>query len=166
MPYSLEGCDPTGYIFSHVFSSKTLLDVLITKTSNNRIARNYKISTDTGLLTNYLSFIPTSYKVGLIKALVDWLYKISSTWSGFHNDMEKTKSILQKNLFLPELIDKVVGKYLSDQYNSEESLNKNEGRYFKLPYVSFFRRHTHNKIKGIIKKLCKDQVSVNLAFVP
>ena len=129
------------------------------------IITNYKTSTDTGLLTNYLSFIPTRYKLGLIRT-VDRLYKIKNTWSGFHNDMEETKSILQKNLFLPELIDKVVGKYLSDQYNSEESLNKNEGRYFKLPYVSFFRRHTHNKTKRIIKKLCKDQVSVNLAFVP
>ena len=39
------------------------LDVLITKTSNNnRITTNYKKSIDTGLLTNYLSFIPTRYK--------------------------------------------------------------------------------------------------------
>ena len=80
--------------------------------------------------------------------------------------MEKTKSILQKNLFPRDLIDKVVRNYLSDQYNSKESLNKKEGRYFKLPYVGFFSRHTHNKIKGIIKKLCKDQVSVNLVFIP
>ena len=80
--------------------------------------------------------------------------------------MEKTKSILQKNLFPPDLIDKVVRNYLSDQYNSKESLNKKEGRYFKLPYVGFFSRHTHNKIKRIIKKLCKDQVSVNLVFIP
>ena len=80
--------------------------------------------------------------------------------------MEKTKSILQKNLFPRDLIDKVVRNYLSDQYNSKESLNKKEGRYFKLPYVGFFSRHTHNKIKLIIKKLCKDQVSVNLVFIP
>ena len=33
------------------------LDVFITKTSNNRITTNYKMSTGTGLLTNYLSFI-------------------------------------------------------------------------------------------------------------
>ena len=142
------------------------LDVLITKTSNNRITTNYKKSTDTGLLTNYLSFIPTRYKLGLVKTFVDRLYKINNTWSGFHNDMEKTKSILQKNLFPPDLIDKVVRNYLSDLYNSKESLNKKEERYFKLPYVGFFSRHTHNKIKGIIKKLCKDQVSVNLVFVP
>ena len=142
------------------------LDVLITKTSNNRITTNYKKSTDTGLLTNYLSFIPKRYKLGLVKTFVDRLYKINNTWSGFHNDMEKTKSILQKNLFPPDLIDKVVRNYLSDQYNSKESLNKKEGRYFKLPYVGFFSRHTHNKIKGIIKKLCKDQVSVNLVLIP
>ena len=78
----------------------------------------------------------------------------------------KTKSILQKNLFPPDLIDKVVRNYLCDQYNSKESLNKSWGRYFKLPYVRFFSRHTHNKIKGIIKKLCKDQVSANLVFIP
>ena len=35
--------------------------------------------------------------------------------SGFHNDMEKTKSILQKNLFPPELIGKVVRNYQSIQ---------------------------------------------------
>ena len=39
-------------------------------------------------------------------------------------EMEKTKPILQKNLFPPELIDKVEQCYLSDQYNSKETLNK------------------------------------------
>ena len=72
------------------------LDVLITKASNNRIKINYKKSTDTGLLTNSLSFIPTRYKLVWVKIFVDWLYKISNKWFGLHNDMEKTKSILQK----------------------------------------------------------------------
>ena len=102
----------------------------------------------------------------MVKTFVDWLYKISNTWSGFHNDMEKTKSILQKNLFRPDLIDKVVRNYLRNQYNSKESLNKKKGCYFKLPYVGFFSRHAQNKIKGIIKTLCKDQVSINLVFIP
>ena len=91
----------------------------------------------------------------MVKTFVDRLYKINNTWTGFHNDMEKTKSILQKNLFSPDLIDKVVRNYLNNQYNSKESLNKKEGHYFKLPYVGFFSRHTHNKIKGIIKNYVK-----------
>ena len=41
------------------------LNVLITKSSNNRITTNYKKSKDTGLLTNYLTFISTRYKLGL-----------------------------------------------------------------------------------------------------
>ena len=65
------------------------LDIHHTKTSNSRITINCKQSTDTGLLTNYLSFIPTRCKLGLIKT-VDQLYKISNTWFSFHNDVEKT----------------------------------------------------------------------------
>ena len=42
--------------------SSHFLNVLIAKTSNNRITTNYKKSIDTtGLVTNYLSFIPTRY---------------------------------------------------------------------------------------------------------
>ena len=114
------------------------LDVLITKTSNNRITTNYKKSTDTGLLTNYLSFIPTRYKLGLVKTFLDWLYKINNTLSAFHNDMQKTKSFLQKNLFSPDLIDKIVRNYLSHQYNSKESLNKKEGRFFQTTICRIF----------------------------
>ena len=114
------------------------LDVLITKTNNNRITKKYKKSTDTGLLTNYLSFIPTRYKLGLVKKFVDRLYKTNNTWSGFHNNMEKTKSILQKNLFPPDLIDEVVRNYLSDQNNSKESLNKKSGTLFQTTICRIF----------------------------
>ena len=100
-------------------------------------------STDTDLLTNYLSFIPTRYKLCLVKTLLDRLYKTNNTWSGFHNSIEKTKSILQKNLFLSKLIDKLVQNFLSNQYKSKEYLNKKEGRYLNLQYVGFFSRHTH-----------------------
>ena len=100
------------------------LDALITKRSNSRITTNYKKSTDAGLLTNYLSFIPTRYKLHFIKIFVDLLYKINNTWSDFHNDMEKIKSILQMSLFPPDLIVKVVRSDLSNQYNSNKFLNK------------------------------------------
>ena len=89
------------------------LDILITKTSNNKIITNYTKATDNDLLTNYLSFVHTSYKLGLVKTFVDRLCKINNTWFGFHNDIEKTKSILQKNLFPHELNDKVVKNILA-----------------------------------------------------
>ena len=50
-----------------------------------------------------------------------------------------------RDLSPPELIEKVVRNYLRDECNSKESLNKKEGRYFKLPYIGFFSRCTQNK---------------------
>ena len=50
-----------------------------------------------------------------------------------------------RDLSPPELIEKVVRNYLRDECNSEESLNKKEGRYFKLPYIGVFSRCTQNK---------------------
>ena len=68
-----------------------------------------KNTTDTGLLTNYLSFIPTRCKLRLVKT-VDCLCKIKNTLTGFHVDTEKTKLSLQRNLFPSKLIDKVAKK--------------------------------------------------------
>ena len=55
----------------------------------------------TGLQTNYFSFTSYSYKVGLIKTLVDRAYKINNTWLGFYEDISKLANILNKNFFLP-----------------------------------------------------------------
>ena len=83
--------------------------------------------------------------------------------------MEKTKSTFLKNLFPSERIEscklKVVKKFLNDQNNSKGPLNKKYKHCLKLPYVGVFSRYTHKKIKRIIKKFCKDKVSVNLVFV-
>ena len=47
------------------------LDVLNTKMNNNRVATNFKKTTDTYLLTNCLSFIQTRYELDLVKAQVN-----------------------------------------------------------------------------------------------
>ena len=56
------------------------------RTNNNRITKHYDKSISTGLLTNYLNFISTTYKLGYVKTLADPLYKIIQSWTGFHND--------------------------------------------------------------------------------
>ena len=95
------------------------LQLLITKKNNEKITGSYKKPADTVLFTNNLSFLPRGYRLDFVRTLVDCLYKISNTWTGFHNTMEKTKLTLQKDLHSPELIDNVVRNRLSDQYNSK-----------------------------------------------
>ena len=76
------------------------LDVLINNSQHQSpITRVYRRKTFTGLLTNYFSFTPFSYKLGLIRTLVDRTYKINNTWVGVHEDIKKLILILRKNLF-------------------------------------------------------------------
>ena len=64
------------------------LDVLLSKQSvsdrqGSFITSVYRKKTYTGLLTNYFSFTPFKYKLGLIKTLIDRAYKINNTTQGF-----------------------------------------------------------------------------------
>ena len=52
----------------------------------------------------FLSFTSFTYKVGLIRCLIDRVYKINNTVFGFNRDMEKLTEILNKNLFPSRLI--------------------------------------------------------------
>ena len=88
------------------------LDVLNTR-SDRLTTSVYRKSTLTGLLQNYNSFVPFTYKKGLIKTLIDRTFRLNNTWVGFHLDLEKLKVILQKNEYPPKLIDKSVYRYLS-----------------------------------------------------
>ena len=80
------------------------LDVLLSKQSasdhqGSFITSVYRKKTYTGLLTNYFSFTPFKYKLGLIKTLIDRAYKINNTTQGFHNDIKNLSEILKRNMY-------------------------------------------------------------------
>ena len=62
--------------------------------NQNHTLQTYHKSTYTGLLLNSKSFAPFSYKISLIKSLIDRSFKICNNWDSFHNDMENIKSNL------------------------------------------------------------------------
>ena len=93
--------------------STTFLDVFVLGTNNKNITlQTYHESTYTGLLLNFKSFTSFSYKISLIKCLIDRSFKICNNWNSFHNDIENIKSNVIKKAYLPFLIDKVIKKYL------------------------------------------------------
>ena len=73
----------------------------------------FRKKTFVGLFTNFLSFSPTIYKTGLVKTLIDRVYRINNTWVGFHQNMKKVKEYLSKNSFPTREIDKLTDKNLS-----------------------------------------------------
>ena len=67
------------------------LDVLVNNASSSSpITSVYHKTFYTGLLTNFFRFSPHSYKVGLVKTLVDRAYKINNTGHDFHKDIERS----------------------------------------------------------------------------
>ena len=42
-----------------------------------------------GLMTSYFTFTSYSYKLALIRTLVDAAYKINNSWLDFHEDIKK-----------------------------------------------------------------------------
>ena len=70
------------------------------------------------LLLNFKSFTSFSYKISLIKCLIDRSFKICSNWNSSHNDIENIKSNLVKNAYPPFLIDKVIKTYLDYKFSS------------------------------------------------
>ena len=60
------------------------LDVLFSKTGQNFCTSVYRKMTSIGLYTNFVSFTPYSYKIGLIKTLIHCIYEISSSWTSFN----------------------------------------------------------------------------------
>lgn len=143
------------------------LDILIQKQGSNLDTRIYKKQTDTGLLTNFRSFISFSYKLGLIKTLIDRVYRINNTWEGFICDIDNTKRILQKNEYPESLINKNIRKYVQDQQNPNNKDKKDENKgFYKLSFIGHLSCYTEKKIKQIIKKYCKPETTLKIVFTP
>ena len=107
-----------------------------------------------------------SYKVGLIRTLVNRTYKINNTWLGLHEDISKLMDILKKNLFPAHLIERVVNRYVTGTLSNhcpQVSFPTSPTFYFKLPYIGHFSVVTEKKVRHLIKRYCND-LNIKLAF--
>ena len=142
------------------------LDILIDNSSDDIITSVFHKPTYTGLLTNFNSFIPLKYKIGLIKAILDRTFRISSSWQLFDIELRRLSYTLNRNFYPSWLIDKVVRTYLNNAYNrtvTEMNIKSPELRCFKLPFVGNNSKVLQDRIKNIISKHCKD-IDVRMVF--
>ena len=87
------------------------LDINIFR-KNDKFATNvYRKKTFSGVYTNFKSFIPETYKIGLIKSLLFSCFSLSSDFFKFHHGIDKL-SILYKNSYLHDLVDKCIKEFL------------------------------------------------------
>ena len=143
------------------------LDLFILGFNNQNLSlQTFHKSNYTGLLLNFQSFTSFSYKISLIKCLIDRSCKICNNWNSFHNDIESIKLNLIKNAHPPFLIDKVIKKYLNCKFSSNQNQLKEmlDIHYFKLPHIGNLSHHIKNKHSKLCKEFCKENFNIKLFF--
>ena len=122
--------------------------------------------TCTALLLNLKSFTLFSYKISLIKCLIERSIKIRNNGNSFHNDTENIKPNLIKNAYPPFLINKITKKYLNYKFSSNQNQLKDtsDNHYFKVPYMGNLSHHIKNKLSKLCKEFCKKNFNIKLVF--
>ena len=147
--------------------SIAFLDVFISGIHNQNVTlQTYHKSTYAGLLLSFKSFTSFSYKISLIKCLIDRSFNICNNWNSFHNDMENIKSNLIKHAYLPFLINKIIKKYLDYKFSSNQNQlkDKSDVLYFKFSYIGNLSHHIKNKLSKLWKEFYKESCNIKLVF--
>ena len=149
------------------YDKLAFLDVLILKTDQNFCTSVYCKMTSIGLYTNFVSFTPYSYKIGLIKTLIHHTNEISSSWTSFNEENSNVKRLLMKNMYPSYLIDKQVKRLLHKKFSTNNCNAVKESKstlYYKLPYIGSFSNNTKKKIRVLCKKFSKNS-NINILFL-
>ena len=122
-----------------------------------------------GLLTNFLSFTPLCYKLGLVKTLIYRTFKINKTWLGFHNGIQSFFTILRKNFFPEHVLDMLLHRYVTRAAvgnNTQPSTGVEQQEltkhYFKIPYIGHFSGVAQKRVHKLINRFCKP---IDIKFV-
>ena len=118
----------------------SFLDVLLTRTTDGSIVTSiYRKPTFSGLYMKWDSFVPKSYKKGLVNCLVFRAWKLCSSYVLFHSEILFVKELLMSNGYPANFIDSIVHRFLSKQFSNTDVIQPygphKRRVYLCLPYV-------------------------------
>ena len=141
------------------------LDILLSHKGKNIETSIFRKKTSTGLYTNFNSFTPVSYKIGLVKCLIFRAYKVCSSWLNFNNEINAIKEILQKNEYPAHFIDKEIKTFLDKIHTTNDTKTLKNVSYYKLPYLGHVSNQINKKLQKICNKFCTSS-DIKLIFSP
>ena len=96
-------------------NSLAFLDVLVTR-EEKFCTSLYRKLTFSGLYSNFESFMPISYKKGLIYTLLHRAFVLCCDWNKFHSEVCFLKNTLRKNLFPGNFMDRCIMFFLDKTF--------------------------------------------------
>ena len=142
------------------------LDTEVKQVSNQLHTNVYRKPTDTGLIMQYTSICPKSWKLGLINFYLNRALNICSNFTAFKDELTKIKNLLLKNQYSKILIESKTNKLLeahkidNSTFKQNENINtKNEQKietencsYFTTVYVGSCSIRFQKRIASIFQK--------------
>ena len=122
----------------------SFLDIAITRTEGKLSTSIHRKKTFSGVYVNYNSFLPRDYKRGLISTLLHRAYTICSDYNRLHQEIEKLKTIWQKNSFPLSFIDRCVKKFLDKLFVKNNSSKPASSKKEVLICTEFLGKNLHS----------------------
>ena len=135
------------------------LDILIDNSNNTFKTVVYRKPTDHGQCLNYNSHCPLKYKRSVITNYLHRAFKVSNTWSDFHNEINHIKQMLINNNYPNYLVDDEIKRFLDKKLANNPSNQAN-----KTPLKIYYSNQMHNNYKieeRTIKSIIKDNITCN-----
>ena len=92
------------------------LDVNVYRDADKFSSTVHRKATFSGVYTNYSSFMPDTYKRGLVSTLLYRAYVISSSYKSLHEEVERLKKIFAKNNYPSRFVDKCIFHFFNKIY--------------------------------------------------
>ena len=110
----------------------SFLHILIKHEGSRFSTSVYRKKISIGLFTQFDSFTAISYKIGLVRCFIHRAFKISSSYIPFHNEVEKVKILLEKNMYPKTVIDNQIKTFLDKQYKVDSGTTSEKQKNITL----------------------------------
>ena len=134
---------------------KTSFPFLILKLCANKVnfQPQFIVPTFRGVYSNFESFLPSVYKFGMVYTLVYRCFRICSDRKKFHAELTFLKTILCKNGYPENFIDKRFKKFLDNIHIVKEKVSTVERKrlLLVLPYLGVISLQTRTKLQQAIR---------------
>jgi hypothetical protein len=131
------------------------LDVNVYRDADRFSSSVHRKETFSGVYMNFRSFLPTTYKSGLLSTLLYRAYSISSSFNSLHEEVEKLKKIFARNGYPSKFVDRCIFMFLNKIYEKRKTVATVAKKEFMivLPFLGSTSLRTKNQLIRSFREL-------------
>ena len=134
---------------------KDFVNYMNTKHANIKFTSVFRKATFSGVFTNFKSFMPVTYKFGLVHTLLHRSFSICSSYEKFHEEIVLLKEVFKKNEYPQFFIDKCIKKYLNKLFVPKRIIHTVDKKQVMLvlPFLGPLSFEIRSHLQNLIIKI-------------